>query len=78
MRLCVHTSGSCVYSFELDYQLDGKDALVAQGWEVPEFSEQFTHTELKQLAGAGFSLGCIASINYAFYLNPWGSWWRDS
>jgi hypothetical protein len=75
---CTLCTSSCIYSFEKDCVLDGEDAMLLQGWPLDvAASDELSSAEKQELAGEGFHLPSFALVASAFYMNPWGSWWKD-
>ena len=67
-----------MYSYEFDCVISGTDAMWAQGWPgtLPEGFAEFSDSQLKYFAGGGFSLPCAALVQYTYWLNPHGTWWK--
>ena len=63
-----------MYSYEFDCVISGADAMWAQ--TLPEDFADFTDRQLKYFAGGGFSLPCAALVQYTYWLNPHGTWWK--
>ena len=70
-----------MYSFEYDVLLSGYDQLRLQG--IPtgaapqgEGSVTFTNGQLHSLAGEAYCCPVITTVLYAYWLNPWGDWWK--
>jgi hypothetical protein len=66
------------YSFEHDQCLDGEDVMTLQGFPRAVASDtDFTSSEKRRLAGEAFHLGSFGIVAYAWYVNPWGRWWKS-
>ena len=68
--------GSLVYSFEMDSVLTPAHHLAIMGQPYKAGFARMPQGELKALAGEGFSSPCIALVTGAYYMNPWGTWWK--
>jgi hypothetical protein len=71
-------SSSVWYSYEFDLVLSGYMMLRAHGVPInKDIQHKMTNSQMRDLAGESFSLPCVAAVVTAFYLNPWGAWWRE-
>ncbi len=62
------------YSFEYDCVLSGSCNMRLLGWGE-RFCESFSESELRNLAGEGYSLPIAAVLTLLFYCNPHAIWW---
>ena len=76
---CLTTSSS-LFSFEAQLVLRGAAALQLMGW--PEAyrrsgSAAVSSNSLRDLAGEGTHLPCLAAVIWAYFVNPRGAWWTE-
>ena len=76
-RLPTITTSAEIYSYEHDCILSGQAHLRAMGWptNVGPMCTYSNH-ECRTLAGEAFSLPCLSTVLYAYYLNPHAPWWH--
>lgn len=69
-----------VYSFEKDLALSGYDMLrllgAPTGCAATTSTTKLTDSNLRSLAGEAYSAPVAGVVAYAFWLSPWGCWWR--
>ena len=73
-----------VFSYKFDMVLSAEWHLRLQGWpkhfcELPTPSSAFEESgnKLKCFSGQGMTLPILATVLYAYYLNPHGTWWKS-
>ncbi len=68
--------GTVLYSFEHDVVLTGFAHLRLLGWPVSTPSrDQFTSSEVRDMAGEGFSVPIAALILHSAFCLPGAPWW---
>jgi hypothetical protein len=72
------TANGVWYSFEHDCCLDGFDALRVQGAPTSTSIGGLSGSNMKELAGEAFFLGCIGTVVSAIFASPYASWWRGA
>ena len=72
------TCKSLWYNFSEDQALDGVDYLRLQGLPKTCDITGLSNSELKDLAGEGYSCPVITSFLVACYYQPWAGWWREA
>jgi len=72
----VFTTSSVMYSFEFDMTLSGTDHLVLLGHPPARMSRAaFSESQMRNLAGEGYSIPCASIITFLLFANPHGQWW---
>jgi hypothetical protein len=65
---------SVQYSFEHEVVFKAENHLSALGWPLEGF-EDLSECQIKSLVGEGLSAPWIATVIYAYFLNPYAPWW---
>ena len=65
-----------MYSYAADSVLDPQYHLAGIGHPYKASFGYLSHEDRMSLIGEGFAAPCVSSVVAAFYLNPWGTWWR--
>jgi hypothetical protein len=71
----VIATNSQYYSFEKDAVLDARDAMSLLGLPRLLDTSGLSESQLKDLAGEGFSCQIATAISSLFYYQPYGPWW---
>ena len=61
-------TGSCLYSYQQDRLLFAEEYMYLQGWSRGICAKEEVQPRLKELAGLGISLPCLASLIWSLYL----------
>ncbi len=70
-------TGGLWFSYEEDACLDGQDVMSLQGFPLSLSSDgRFSSSEKRRLAGEAYFLGSFGCVAWAWFLNPWGAWWK--
>jgi hypothetical protein len=73
----VLTTSSMWYSFEEDVVLDGQDMMAIQGFpDTVSTDSSFSNFDRRHFAGEAFHLPSFGTVVWAWFLNPWGPWWK--
>jgi len=72
-------TGTVYYSFEEDTTISGRGNLQLLGHPPGRMSRQsFSESQLRDLAGEGFSVPHACLISFLLFSNPFGAWWDSS
>ena len=70
--------GHSLYSYEFDGVLNGCGHLATLGMPVERLNlEGFTDSSLRAMAADGWDIVVAGIINFAYYMNEKGEWWKE-